>query len=122
MKSQIRYPGNRELIPVPEEQKNFIRETCKDCFKRTEELHSLWEMAMNVACGIDERFLPTGAEYDFDTEFLQYITLGDREKDDVQRMLDILDMLRWNTTRRGYYEATANIKQVIDVIEWALPA
>lgn len=116
---------NRRLIPVPENQKDFIRTTCQRDFIWWEEAHGIWKMMMNIACGINERFLPCGNEYDFDTTLHLFRTQGNVVDGDKLHdshkvfgyMQDSLNCLLGEVLQKEYYELAENIKSMMLVLE-----
>lgn len=116
---------NRRLILVPDKQKEFIRATCQRDFVWWEEAHEIWKMMMNVACGIDERFLPNDKDYDFDTTLHLFRAQGNVVYKDAiydsfkvfGYMQDSLNCLLGETIQKEYYELSENIKSIMCVME-----
>lgn len=106
-------------MKVPDNQKEYIKRSCRRDFIWDEETHDLWLWAMDIVCGFDKRFIPPfGDHLNFHDELHLFRTMGNTGRGyDSERMFgymqDSLNMLLYEVTQKEYYELASNITKIL---------
>lgn len=110
------------LVDVPDNQKKFVKDSCQRDFVWDEQAHYLWLWAMEIACGIDKRFLSSFSDQqNFHDELHLFRTMGNTEQGNNSEKLfgymqDSLNILLYEVIQKEYYELASNIKNIMDAM------
>lgn len=132
LREHYRGLGHLSLVEVPEEEQQFIKDTCQDDFdwddeederdRTDEETRHWWLEIMEIVCGKDKRYLPCYSDNDFYRSMVSFITSSKTSKgNDSGKMFgyiqDSLNCLLGEVIEKGYYHLAENIGNVMTTLE-----